>query len=579
MFLDKERVNSLILELGLISQADFDVAKKESLEKDSDINNILIRKGFINEDELKEIQSKVANVEFVDLKNKQIEENILLTIPEPISRKYNIIPFERDEDILKIAVLDLSELDKITFLKKQVALKIIPYLTDQKSINQNLLRYQKLLRDEYGEIIQKEFLSFQTLSRKVLASFSRRELLELIRDKKLNNVFELFLKHALLQKTSNIHIEPQRDKTIIKYRIGGKLYSAMVLPKNASVILDLKIKAMLGLESNKKVDNFVIGFDGREIIFQVNKIPSLWGDRIVLNILRHGESGFSLEASGFHGKALDVLYSEIDKKDKTILITGKENSGKTTTFYTFLDTINNFDLAIGTIEDSIGFQMSGVNQSVVNNEIGFDISQGIEKSNKQNLDVLGVDKIEVLEDLKILFKASLIDRLNFAVLETQENSGIKIIFKLKKIGLNPITIATNLGVIISQKLISSLEGVQKEKYYLSVDEIKKISRRSDINMEKVMEVLVKEGVLKEKMSWSKVYFYKEKNEKFIESKEKVLVAEVFKINPIIKEMILNNSTEKEIMKQVSKEGMMSINEDILFKAVQGAVSIREIIKL
>ena len=579
MFLDKERVNSLILELGLISQADFDVAKKESSEKGLDINNILIRKGFINEDELKEIQSKVANVEFVDLKNKQIEENILLTIPEPISRKYNIIPFERDEDILKIAVLDLSELDKITFLKKQVALKIIPYLTDQKSINQNLLRYQKLLRDEYGEIIQKEFLSFQTLSRKVLASFSRRELLELIRDKKLNNVFELFLKHALLQKTSNIHIEPQRDKTIIKYRIGGQLYPAMVLPKNASIILNLKIKAMLGLETNNQVDSFEIGFDGRGIIFQVNKIPSLWGDRIVLNILRHGESGFSLEASGFHGKALDVLYSEIDKKDKTILITGKENSGKTTTFYTFLDTINNFDLAIGTIEDSIGFQMSGVNQSVVNNEIGFDISQGIEKSNKQNLDVLGVDKIEVLEDLKILFKASLIDRLNFAVLETQENSGIKIIFKLKKIGLNPITIATNLGVIISQKLISSLEGVQKEKYYLSVDEIKKISRRSDINMEKVMEVLVKEGVLKEKMSWSKVYFYKEKNEKFIESKEKVLVAEVFKINPIIKEMILNNSTEKEIMKQVSKEGMMSINEDILFKAVQGAVSIREILKL
>jgi len=579
MFLDKERVNSLILELGLISQADFDVAKKESSEKGLDINNILIRKGFINENELKEIQSKVANVEFVDLKNKQIEENILLTIPEPISRKYNIIPFERDEDILKIAVLDLSELDKITFLKKQVALKIIPYLTDQKSINQNLLRYQKLLRDEYGEIIQKEFLSFQTLSRKVLASFSRRELLELIRDKKLNNVFELFLKHALLQKTSNIHIEPQRDKTIIKYRIGGQLYPAMVLPKNASIILNLKIKAMLGLETNNQVDSFEIGFDGRGIIFQVNKIPSLWGDRIVLNILRHGESGFSLEASGFHGKALDVLYSEIDKKDKTILITGKENSGKTTTFYTFLDTINNFDLAIGTIEDSIGFQMSGVNQSVVNNEIGFDISQGIEKSNKQNLDVLGVDKIEVLEDLKILFKASLIDRLNFAVLETQENSGIKIIFKLKKIGLNPITIATNLGVIISQKLISSLEGVQKEKYYLSVDEIKKISRRSDINMEKVMEVLVKEGVLKEKMSWSKVYFYKEKNEKFIESKEKVLVAEVFKINPIIKEMILNNSTEKEIMKQVSKEGMMSINEDILFKAVQGAVSIREILKL
>ncbi len=574
MFLDKEQMNSMFMELGLVSQEDFAVAEIEALEKGLTINNILIRKGIIGEDEVKKIQSKVSNVDFIDLKNLDIKEDILLSIPEPISRKYNIISFGRDENILKVAVLDLEVLDKINFLKKQVALKVIPYLTDKTSIKQNLLRYQDLLKDEYGTTIQKEFLAFQTISEGLLKDLSREEVLDLARDKKINYVFELFLKHALLQKASNVHIEPQQDKTLIKYRIGGKLYSTMVLPKNASIILNLKINALIGQQYEKKVDNFSIGINGKEVTFQVNKIESLWGERIVLNILRLGDSGFSLESLGFYGRALDILYSEITKKKKIILIAGDKKSGKTTTFYTFLDFINDLNLAIGTIENSLGFQISGISQTITNPDIGFGISQGIEKLNKQNLDVLGVDEIENSQDLKILFKSYWEDRFAFAVLESQKNSGVEIIFNLKSLKINPVVIVANLGTIILQKSVTELSNTKREEYYLSVEEIKKISKKEDIDMEKVMKVLIEEGILKTQKPWSEITFYKSSEK----SKEKkIIITEVFKISSVIKEMILNNSSKKEIEIQASKEGMMTMSEDLLFKAVQGLVSIEELI--
>ena len=573
MFLDKEQVNSLILKLGLVTQEDFSVAEEEARERGLDINNILIRKGIISEDELKEVQSKVAGVNFIDLKDENINTDILLSIPEPVAREYNIIAFDRGRDFLKIAVLDLEVLDKINFLKKQVALKIKPYLTDRESISQNLLKYQGLLKDEYGASIQKGFLAFQTLSEDVSKGLSRENLLELARDKRVNTIFELFLKYALLQKASNIHIEPHQDKTLIKYRIGGKLYSAMVLPKNASLILNLKIKALLGIDSNKKLDNFKIGFEGQEISFQVNKIQSFWGERTVLTILCQGESGFSLESLGFHGRALDILYSEIDKKEKTILITGEKNSGKTTTFYTFLDSLNDFNLAIGTVENSMGFQMSGVNQTITNDEIGFNISQGINKLEKQDLDVLGIDKIEGPEDLKTLFRPLWIDRFNIAVLETQENSGAEIIFKLKSLEINSATIVANLSTIIFQKLVTELDEENKEEYYLNVDEIKKISKRKDVDLEKVMQNLVKEGILEKEKPWSEVSFFKSK----VESDKKIMVSEVFKISPVIKEMILNNSSKKEIEEQSLREGMMTLQEEMIFKAVQGIVSVENVI--
>ncbi|MFH1402547.1 MAG: ATPase, T2SS/T4P/T4SS family [Patescibacteria group bacterium] len=583
MFIDKNKMVDLVLELGLVNRADFDLAYQEAREKNMEICDVLVRKGKLSAEELQDLQAKVLGVSFVDLQNKQIEEKILFSIPEPISRQYNIIAFDRDTKNLKVAVLSLDILDKIDFLKKQVALRIVPFLTDKISINNGLLRYQELLKKEYGDRLQKEFLSFQTISENSIKNLSREALLELARNKKINFVFELFLKYALSQNASNIHIEPQQDNVLIKYRIGGILYPAMVLSKNALVILALKIKAMAGMDmfnvsvDDNKRNSFQMGFDGREIDFQVHIIQSLWGERIVLNVLRGGDSGFSLDAVGFHGRALDVLYTELDKKKKMILIAGAEKSGKTTSFYTFLDLLKYSNASIATIENSIGFQMAGISQVVTNPDISFGIASGVKKLEKQNVDIIGVDELEDFKTVKSLFGNLDEDRFVFAVLETKEISSVNIVSKLMSMELSPASIAANLGVVILQKLVPKLSEICRisaQEYYLSVTEIKRLSKVKKINLEKVMTALVEENILEKKMSWSQVKFYKStaKNK----SGEKIMVSEVLKISPIIKELILNNSAVENLETQASEEGMLSLEEDMLFRAVQGFISIDEI---
>ena len=212
-------------------------------------------------------------------------------------------------------------------MKKRIGLRIIPYLTDKVSLNRAILQYQELLKDEYGAQIQKGFLSFQTISEDLLKDLSREAVLELARSKQVNTVFELLIKHSLIQKVTNIHIEPQEYNVLIRYRIDGNLYPAMVLPKKSALVLALKIKIMAGLKVEKtnlcQDGRFQLGFDGKEVDFRVHILPSFWGEKIVLNVLQAGDSGFSLEAIGFHGRVLDMLYTSLNKKTEMLLISGR----------------------------------------------------------------------------------------------------------------------------------------------------------------------------------------------------------------------------------------------------------------
>jgi len=598
MFIDKNKIESLILELDLVNQDDFDLAKQEAEEKNIETSQVLCRKGIINEQELQNIQMKVAGISFVDLSKQKIDSSVLTIIPEPIVRQYNIIAFAKDDKNLKIAILDLDNLEKIDFLRKIIGLRIVPYLTDKISLNKAILQYQELLKNEYGTMIQKGFLSFQTFSEDSLKGLSREAILELSRSKQVNSVFELLIKHSLIQKVSNIHIEPQEDNVLIRYRIDGVLYPAMVLPKKSAIILALKIKTLAGMKMDvvnlSQEGRFQLGFDGKEVDFRVHIIPSLWGERIVLNILQAGDSGFSLEAVGFHGKALDVLYSNLNKKKKMLLIAGSQQSGRTTTFYTILDLLKNPNLNIITIENLIGFQMTGISQIVTKPEIGFGILEGIEQLSKQDCDVIAVDEIENLnlsESVKCFSRLSkIVDEEKFVstVVETKMNSSAEIVFKLINTNrLNSTLIINGLGVVILQKLVPKLSNerpsssVGRQEYYLNVSEIKKISKNADLK--KTMSALVNENVLVEKKAWSEIKFFKSIIEKDSSLKKgtqngQIMVSEVLKISPAIKELMLKKATANEIGKQAEKEGMLTLAEEVIFRAVQGMVPINEVLK-
>lgn len=582
MFLDKNKVENLILELGLVDPSDFVLAEREAEQRGVKTNQILLRRGLLNEQELREIQMRATGVAFVDLSQQIIKPEVLSIIPEPIARQYNVVAFAKDERNLKIALLDLEDLEKIDFLRKKVGLRVIPYLTDRVSLNKAIIRYQELLKNEYGASLQKGLASFQTFSEDLLKELSREAILELARSKQINAVFELLMHHALIQKVSNLHIEPQEENVLIKYRIHGELYPAMVLPKKSAFVLALKIKALAGLRVEvvglSQEGRFQLGFDGKEIDFRVHIVPSFWGERIALNILQTGDAGFSLEATGFHGKALDLLYASLNKRKKLILLTGSEQSGKTTTFYTILDLLKNPHLSIATIEKIIGFPMAGISQIVAKPEIGFDILDGVEQLSKQDCDVVAVDEMNELNSnysIKGLLRLSNLaneDRFVLATAKTDLSSSTEIVAKLvARDRVETALIVESLDLVILQKLVPKLSN-ERQEYYLNVSEIKKISKEVDLG--KVMSALIKENVLVKERPWSEIKFFKSigKNQ----TNEKIMIGEVLKISSAIKELIKEKATVDKIEKRAKEEGLLTIKEEILFKAVRGWVSIEEV---
>lgn len=597
MYVDKNKIEDLILELGLVSQDDFDLAEEEAetlnLQPGKErvrSYQVLLKKGAISENEYQSLQMKAMGVSFVDLGKLKIDQDILSIIPEPIVRQYGVIAFDKDDKNLKIAILDLDNLEKIDFLKRKVGLRIIPYLTDKVSLNKAVLQYQELLKKDYGSMIQKGSLSFQTISEDVLNSLSRESILELARSKQVNHVFELILKHSLIQNASSVHIEPQEDNVLIRYRIDGHLHSAMILPKRSAIFLAMKIKTLASLRLDTREmyqdGRFQFGFDGKEVDFRVHIVPTFWGERIVLNILQTGDSGFSLEAVGFHGRALELLHRTLNKRKKMILIAGTKQSGKTTTFYTFLDLLKNPSLSIATVENSIGFQMLGISQIVTKSDIGFDIMDGVNHLSKQDCDVVAVDEIKDLgsnnANKSFLKLANIVneDRLAAVVVETEAKSSSEVVRKLVLSDkINPALLINGLEIVVLQRLIRGISN-ERQEYYLNVSEIKRISRYVDL--EKVMNALVDENIFSSKKSWSEIRFFKsvvgkDNKSKINNRSGQIMVGEVLKVSFAIKDLLKEGAPVDKIEKQARDEGMLTMKEEILFRAVQGLVSIDEIL--
>nr|HMP32209.1 hypothetical protein [Saprospiraceae bacterium] len=164
MHIEEKQFKDFILDSGLVSKADFTDAEKSAKEKDTDVGEILVSQGKIGEDELRKIQANILGIPFVDLKGTKIDFDVLALIPEPIARNHNIVGFKKVPGGLEVAMLDIANLTAIDFVKKKVGLKILPRLTDRESIKSVLLQYQKSLKAEFGDLIQKESVSIKTVA-------------------------------------------------------------------------------------------------------------------------------------------------------------------------------------------------------------------------------------------------------------------------------------------------------------------------------------------------------------------------------------------------------------------------------
>lgn len=583
MRIEEKKLKEFILDSGLVSRADYETAEKE-LKKDgqNDIEKILTSKGLIADDDLRRAKAYILGIPFVDLKGQKIDFDILSMIPEPIARKNNIIAFNKKEDSLEVAMLNTDDLASIEFIKKKVGLKILPRLTDNDSIKSAILQYQKSLKAEFGDLIQKEAQLLKTLndSSEQTGETQEGDLKKMAEEMPVIRIVDTLLKHAIIQNASDIHIERLEGQVLVRYRIDGILHDAMVLPKNAGESIAARIKVLSNLRLDEKRlpqdGRFKVEMNKEKVSFRVSIIPTYFGEKTVMRLLREDVSGFTLESIGFHGEGLERIHSATKQANGMILTTGPTGSGKTTTLYTVLDILNTPDVNISTIEDPVEYQMQRINQTQVKPEIGFTFSNGLRSLVRQDPDIIMVGEIRDNETASLAINAALTGHLVLSTLHT--NSAAGAIPRLIDMKVEPFLLVSTINVIIAQRLVRKLCSV-KEKYFLSKAEL--ASLKKTVDMDRVLKFLVEEKIVKDGEAWEAIPFHKPKSSPECADgySSRAGIHEVLKISATIRDLIMKSKTSEEIEEQAKKEGMMTMIEDGIFKAAQGITTIEEVLRV
>jgi len=578
MRVEPQQLKAFLLDAGLLTQIQFDEAKKKAEKTKQKVGDVLVSEGLISQEELIKLEAYILGIPFVNLEKEIVSPEVLKIIPEPIARSHNIVAFRKKGVDLEVAMLDPEDLRTIEFIKKTTNLRILPRLTDPESIKNVLRQYQKTLEAEFGEIIKKEIGVIKPIKEELVEE--KIELQKIAEELPIIRIVETLLKHAILERASDIHIEPTEKEVLVRYRIDGILRDAMTLPKIASSGIVARVKVL----SNLKLDEHRLPQDGRFKVetedyrysIRVSVLPIFDGEKIVMRLLPETTKAFTLEQLGLRNESLERVQDNLRKPVGMILVTGPTGCGKTTTLYSMMEILNDPGVNISTIEDPIEYRMPRINQTQVNPRIGLTFATGLRSLVRQDPDIIMVGEIRDNETAGLAINSALTGHLVLSTLHTNSASGA--IPRLIDMRAEPFLISSTLNCILAQRLVRKL-CPEKEKYFLKEPELENIAKYC--NLDKILKILKEEKIVPKKAGWKNIPFYRpKKSEECPEGyKGRIGIFEVLPVTETIKELIVKKATSDEVQEQARKEGMRTMLEDGFVKTAQGITSIEEVLRV
>ena len=570
--INDEQIKQILIKAEIVPMVEFDKLATDAKLSNKKITDYLIEKRILTNAILYESIANFFNIPFIDLNNQIIRKDVLMSIPEPIARTHQLIAFESDSKIIKIATLDPEDLEIFEFIKKKTNLEPEIYLTTPEKINEAIKQYHKSLSTE-----------FKNISNKETDADNEENLEKMATDLPIVRIVDTLLEYAIFEEASDIHIEPEKKNLIIRYRIDGILRNVMVLPKNAQLGVIARIKIL----ANLKIDEHRLPQDGRfkisakdyNISFRVSIIPTFDGEKIVLRLLNEKAQILTLEQLGFQPSSLAIVKKNISKPHGMILVTGPTGSGKTTTLYTVLNILNTPEVNIVTIEDPIEYRMPHVNQSQLNPKIGYTFAMALRAFLRQDPNIIMVGEIRDQETSEIAIHAAMTGHLVLSTLHT--NDAVTTLPRLSDMGVPAFLVASTTNIIIAQRLVRKICPNCIQSFKLDKLIINELKQQLDITG--IMETLQKEKtIIDAKKGLEPLLFYKGKGCKQCNNsgyKGRIGIYEVLEITEELSELILKKANPLELKRQAIKQGMLTIVEDGFIKAKNGITTIEEIMRV
>lgn len=541
--------------------------------------DFLLDKKALTEEQLLKIKSEEFDVPIVDLRNENITPEILNLVPEPIARRHRVISFAKDKTILSLAMVDPTDLQTREFMKKKTGLEIKVFLIAKTSLDFGLSKYHTNLEGEIKHMVREG----QPDDIKTGDGSLDDELKKMAEEIPIIRVVDTLLEYAVIEKASDIHIEPQENAVSVRYRIDGVLHDAMTLPKMIQAALVARIKVL----SNLKIDEHRLPQDGRYKIekdgykfsLRVSTIPIFDGEKVVIRLLDESTKAMSFEQLGFFKSQIDMVTRNIHKPHGMMLVTGPTGSGKSTTLYAALTILNTKLVNISTIEDPVEYRIVGANQMQVNPKIGLTFALGLRALLRQDPNIIMIGEIRDKETAEEAMHAAMTGHIVLSTLHT--NSAAAAPPRIVDIGIEPYLIASTINAIMAQRLVRVICPDCKEK--MELDKAMKGALSKQFDMDKLVATFNREKILeKEIKNFDDLDFFHGKGcDKCSNTgyKGRIGIHEILENTPEIQELIVKRSTSLEIQDEAEKQGMILMWQDGFLKAAQGLTTIDEILRV
>lgn len=558
-------VADILLAEKLITQEQYSRLKIEAANKGENVDNLIKDLNLVGEEKYYEARAKLIGVPFASVLSLPLSPEVLNYIAKQVAERFQLIPFSYDKDAnsLSVAMADPLDLEALNFIRQKTGFNIKVFQAVPSEINNFIkTRYNIGLAGEVKEAL-KETEEVKTTTRK-------EEDIQNIKEAPIAKIISTILEYAMKSRASDIHIEPSGDKIRIRFRIDGILYERLSLPKQVQETVVSRIKILSGM----KIDEHRIPQDGRfdfkfneeDVDLRVSTLPTNLGEKVEIRLLKKTGGVPTLPELGLDGTSLKNLEASIQKPRGMILVCGPTGSGKTTTLYSVLSTLNTTRVNIITLEDPVEYQIPGANQVQINPDVGLTFSTGLRSILRQDPNIILVGEIRDIETTELALQAALTGHLVFSTLHT--SSASLSVPRLLEMGAEIFLLASTLNAVIGQRIARKICAYCKIAYQAESEEI--------------LELRKNLGELMPEKGSGKIELAKGKGCTECDGTGylgRVGIFEVMPITSTLARLILQKGDAEMLENEAKKEGMITMKQDGYLKVLKGVTTIDEIIRV
>lgn len=555
MLITNEQLKSLLLKNGLIDEKAFAKIEEEFENSDRTINEILIEKDVITDENLGILISDFLKIPFIVLAKTTIPPNVFNIIPEKMARKKKIIPFAQDGASVKVAMANPSDKELVQMISKKVGLPVTIFLATELDISNALKIYRKDLQNTMNQMIR---LNMGGAAMTPVAEIP------------MSKIVDMLINYAYQDKASDVHIEPEEKDSLARFRIDGILHDMIFLPKALHDQIITRIKVLSRLRTDEHLSpqdgKMRVSLEDEEIDIRVSILPVTEGEKAVLRLLSSRFRRFSLVDLGMNETDLKKVKNAYSKSYGMILSTGPTGSGKTTSIYAILKILNTREKNITTIEDPVEYRIKGVNQINVNAKTNLTFASGLRSILRQDPNIIFVGEIRDSDTAGITVNASLTGHLVLSTLHT--NDAATALPRLIDMNIEPFLVASTVNVIIAQRLVRK------------ICEMCRVTR--DITKEELLKNLPTPVVERFIGGRTNINIYQGAGCKichFTGFSGRIGVFEVLEVTKTIRDLITKRQDSDVILQKAKEEGMTTMLDDGLDKVVRGLTTIEEVLRV